>query len=119
MNVINLTPHAIRLIDQNTGEEVTIRQSKTIRPIRINRPVYHDVFIDVKGVNIPVKIMKESNKACSFDYIPPPQPNTVYIVSRLVAEAFKSTRPDFVFPHKFQRGDKGAIMGCYSLARFE
>ena len=114
---MNLTPHPIKLVDEATGRVVIIRQSKTIRPIRINQPITIDTHIPVKELNIPIKLINSAESRAEEE-LPPILPDTLYIVSRFVADTYKDTRSDFVFPYDYQRGSLGSILGCYSLARF-
>jgi len=48
--------------------------------------------------------------------LPDPEPNTVLVVSRLVAGA-RPDRTDLVFPGELIRDDQGRPIGCRGLAR--
>lgn len=47
---------------------------------------------------------------------PPIVPNTIYIVSRMVAEALPS-RDDLLFPIMLERDDKGTVISARGLGR--
>lgn len=107
MRIKNLTPHSIRIGNQ------LIKQDEFIPPIRIEQQEHLIYAVD----DIPVKMLLHNPKT---EYeLPPPEPNTIYIVSRLVADIFKNEREDFVFPYDFIRTKTGQLIGCKSLARFE
>jgi hypothetical protein len=49
--------------------------------------------------------------------LPEAEPDTLLLVSRIVADAGKAQgRTDLVVPHDIMRDDKGVIIGCKSLA---
>lgn len=103
MEVVNLTPHPIRI------GKTTIAPTGT--PIRI----YQDTELLYTIGDIPVKLYKGGY---SKEPLPPIQDNTIYIVSRLVADCYRDQREDFLFPYDFTRTQSGRIIGSKSLARF-
>lgn len=105
MIIKNLTPHPIKI-----GRH-TIHQ--TGEPIRIDQK---DSLLYVVN-NIPVKMLTYT--PLEMEQLPELEPETVYIVSRLVADMYKDSRSDFLFPYQFTRTPDGRILGCKSLARFE
>lgn len=102
MNVVNLTPHSInvngRLIHQG-GKPIRIKQNTEL-VYTIN--------------NIPVKLITNSDS----NSLPPVQEDTIYIVSRFVADVYKDRRGDFVFPYEYITTPTGKILMCRSLAQF-
>lgn len=102
MNVINLVPHSInvngKLIHQ-MGSPIRIKQSTEL-VYTIN--------------NIPVKLITNSDA----NSLPPVLEDTIYIVSRFVADVYKDRRGDFVFPYEYTRTPTGKILMCRSLAQF-
>lgn len=105
MDVVNLTPHDIRL------NQVNITPGG--KPIRVRQ--HTEVLYYVHDV--PVKILR--GPANDLTQLPAPKPSTIYIVSRLVADVYRNDRDDFVFPYDFIRNQDGYIDGCKSLAKFE
>ena len=103
MNIVNLTPHSLKI-----GNTVIASTGKPIR-VKQNTEVLYMVN------DIPIKVVHKPEPG----YLPPVEPNTLYIVSRLVADTYKTMREDFVFPYNFVRATNGNILGCRSLARFE
>lgn len=112
--IINLTPHEVNILAPSG--DILINPSREYDPIRIVQPTLYRMCRAVNGVEIPIKVIlpgyPENNN------MPPKTPGVLYIVSRLVADTFKDTRHDFVFPYDLQRTNTGEIQGCYSLARF-
>lgn len=48
--------------------------------------------------------------------LPEPKPNTFYIVSKMVAQAW-STREDLIFPGTVVRDADGRVVGCIDFSR--
>lgn len=104
MNIVNLTPHAIKFIIE-TGT-TTIQPSgivarlstKTVVTGEINGiPVTETVFGDIEN-------------------LPAPETDTIYIVSSLIAGRCKD-RNDIFIPNESVRDGQGNIIGCKSLGR--
>lgn len=68
------------------------------------------IFADIG--QIPFKLVGYG----PIENLPEQQCDTIYIVSRTVAEA--SGREDLVFPTDFKRDENGRIVACCALARF-
>jgi len=100
--LINLTPHAINLIGEET---LTISPSGII-------PRLSEVREDQGTIN-GFPIVKKSFG--EIENLPEPKENTIYIVSALVAGAVN--RDDLVVPDGLVRNDKGQIIGCSGFAR--
>lgn len=102
--LINLTAHNINLILDNNKIQV-IESSGLARCIvetehvdNINGiPVYRNKFTDVIG-------------------LPDEEKDTVYVVSRIVAEAVKGKRFDCIIVDKTIRDEKKFIIGCKGFA---
>lgn len=96
--IINCTPHTV-----NIGE-LEIKPSGILPRLSESRKVVSNIA----GINI---------NFCNFgktDSLPERNTGTVYIVSRVVAEANK-TRNDLIFPDELIRDDKGRTIGCSSI----
>lgn len=115
--LVNITPHSIKLVDAVSFDEVVVRQARNIRSIRVIQGSRVVDNVEHHGVTVPVKLVLPYEAPDTPD-LPPCIPGTIYIVSRVVAECYKDTRPDFVFPYDFQRSPTGGILGCHSLAKF-
>jgi len=104
-NIVNLTPHPVTLVTAN-GDEVVIQPEAA--PVRIPAETKPAGEIN----NIPVVEERLGN---ADDVLPAPQPNTVYIVSRPVAER-ASHRTDLVVPTNVERIN-GKPVRARALAR--
>lgn len=100
MKFINLTPHEIILcgrIIPSTGLarcDSVVEKVMEIDSVCVNRRS----FGEVTG-------------------LPEPERDTVYIVSRIVAEAVSGRRNDVFVVDETVRDENGKIIGCKSLAR--
>lgn len=103
INIINLTPHAITFVGE---KNITIAPSGTVARCAVSTvqtgeidgiPVTESVFGEVEG-------------------LPDPTPDTIYIVSSLVAQRCRE-RQDVFIPNESVRDEDGRIIGCRSLGR--
>jgi hypothetical protein len=108
MKIINLTPHDINILTD--AGDITIPASGQVARCATTRQTI-DV-ININGINVNI------NKTLygTVDGLPDPAPDTLYIVSALVAQAAKD-RQDLVIPDDSVRDDQGKIIGCRALAR--
>ena len=104
MRIVNLTPHPVTLVTAN-GDEVVIQPEET--PVRIPAETKPAGEIN----DIPVV---EERLGDADDVLPAPQPDTVYVVSRPVAE--RANRPDLLVPTQVERVD-GRPVRARALAR--
>jgi hypothetical protein len=112
VTLVNLTKHdiVIMLKDQ---PDVRIRPSGTVARV----PVQHQdtiEYVSAGGLNIPIK--KTARTPGTVVDLPDPVPGYLYLVSRLVAEAYPE-RTDLAIPNELIRDAFGTIIGCRSLAR--
>lgn len=107
MNFINLTPHAIHLLDQDDNVKVTYPASG--QQVRLSTREIPNASADDRNARIKLVSFGEITDA------PPEIPGTRYIVS--LPTALAARRPDFVVPHEQKRDDNGQPIGCLSLAR--
>ena len=110
MNIVNLTPHALNLMPGGpTGPVVTIPPSGQVARCAVDRVQVDTVTVD--GVSVPVN--------CSLfgmvTGLPDPQPDTIYVVSTLVAQAVPY-RQDVLIVDNAVRDDQGRIIGARALA---
>jgi hypothetical protein len=94
--IINLTPHPIIMDGKTYPSEGSLRVSVETQKI--------------EGTSIPLSISKFGQV---LD-LPEEKRGTLYIVSRMVAEATK--REDFLIVNETIRDDSGRIRGCKSLS---
>ncbi len=105
MEIINLTPHEIKVLDAGNNLihsfpsaglarcQVTRQQVGNVNSIPVNRTV----FGAVEG-------------------LPEQQEGVIYVVSAIVAQACKN-RSDLVIPDDAVRDEQGRIVGCRAFAR--
>ena len=104
MRIINLTPHDVTLVTAN-GDEVVIQPEAA--PVRI--PTTTTPVGDVNGIPLVREELGDANSV-----LPAPQPDTVYIVARPVAE--RANRPDLLVPTSVERIN-GRPVRARALAR--
>lgn len=106
--IVNLTPHAINLLVD--GKEIVIQPSGTIARAATNRKRVGTIRID--GVDVPI------NQTVFGDVtgLPDPEPDTVFIVSMLIAQAVPH-RDDVFIVDDTVRDQEGRIIGAKALAK--
>ena len=110
MNIVNLTPHPLNLMPAGpTGPVVTIPPSGLVARCAVNRMQVDTVTVD--GVSVPVN----KTQFGTVSDLPDPQPNTIYVVSSIVAQAVPDRRDVFVVDDAV-RDDQGRIIGARALA---
>jgi len=109
MNIVNLTPHVLNLLpDGAGGKAVAIQPSGQVARCAVNR-IQVDVVV-VDGVSIPVN----RTQFGTVTDLPDPLPDTIYIVSAVVAQAVD--RPDVHIVDDAVRDNDGRIIGARALA---
>ena len=110
MNIVNLTPHALNLMPAGpTGPVVTIPPSGLVARCAVDRVQVDTVTVD--GIVIPVN----RTQFGAVTGLPDPQPDTIFVVSALVAQAVPD-RQDVFITDDAVRDDQGRIIGCRALA---
>lgn len=109
MKIINATPHAINFVGDNDQVIYTVEPSGIL--VRVSQKTTNAGSIIVDGVTLPVT----DNVFGEVVGLPEQQPETIIIVSAMVANACK-TRTDLALVNEAVRNDKGMIIGCKSLS---
>jgi hypothetical protein len=104
--LINLTPHEITFIGEDGNIITTVAPSGSIARVGVSKKVIG--MLD--GIPIKQSVFGE------VEGLPEPEPNTVFIVSSLVA-ARCPERADVMIPDDSVRDGQGRIIGCKSLGR--
>ena len=112
MKLVNLTPHTVNICKTIDG----IKSMVSIESTGIAR-----VKSETRVVGI-IDVIEETETVLDPSTVtglpePDPDGNTIFIVSRIVAEAVKGIRDDCRIPDKTIRDDEGQIIGCESLGR--
>lgn len=105
MTIINLTPHAINFLREDNSVLATIEPSGVVARASQTR----ERVSEVNG--IPVN-------QCSYGAVtglPDPQPETIYLVSALTAQACRN-RSDVFIVDDAVRNESGQIIGCRAIA---
>ena len=107
--IVNLTPHAVNVINNDNSVAITIEASGNVA--RCSQTIDIVGSITLGPVAIPVS----SSSYGEVVDLPAPQDNTYYIVSRLVMSACPD-RQDLLVPNDLVRDEAGRVIGCRSLA---
>ena len=110
LNIVNLTPHALNFMPESPdGPTVTIPPSGQVARCAVDRVQVDTVAVD--GITVPVN----QTQFGAVTGLPDPQPDTIYIVSAVVAQAVPD-RPDVFIVDDAVRDDQGRIIGARALA---
>ena len=107
----NLTPHPLVLLPE--GGEPIVLAPDPAGPARVST-----TSVPVIGApEAPVPVVMTAWGAISG--VPPYEPGTILIVSRIVREAIvaqRATRPDVMVPHDLVRDAEGRVIGARALS---
>lgn len=110
MNIVNLTPHALNIMPSGpTGPVVTIPPSGLVARCEVDREQVDTVTVD--GITIPVN----QTQFGTVSDLPAPRPDTIYVVSALVAQRVPGRRDVYIVDDAV-RDDQGRIIGARALA---
>jgi len=110
LQIVNLTPHTITLMPAGpTGPVVTIPPSGRVARCATYRVQAGTVTVD--GISVPVN----QTRFGKVENLPEPQPDTIYVVSAIVAQAVPEREDVFVVDDTV-RDDQGRIIGARALA---
>ena len=106
MKIVNLTPHSINFLREDNSVLATIEPSGAVARAAQTRETVGS--IDGIAVN-----------QCSYGAVtglPDPQPETIYLVSALTAQACRDRNDVFIVDDAV-RNEAGQIIGCRAIAR--
>ena len=110
MNIINLTPHPLNLMPEGPdGPTVTILPSGQVARCAVDRVQVDTVAVD--GISVTVN----QTRFGEVSDLPDPQPDTIYVVSALVAQAVPERQDVFIVDDAV-RDEQGRIIGARALA---
>lgn len=107
--IINLTPHAVNIVDSSDSVTITIPASGNVARCSQTIDIIGNITLD--SVSIPIS----SSSYGEVVDLPDPQDGIYYIVSRLVMSACPA-RQDLLVPNDLVRDEAGRVIGCRSLA---
>ena len=99
MTIVTLTPHALTVCGR-TFESAGLARCES----------FAETIGDVDGIKVNRRVYGEVTG------LPEPVANTIYIVSRYVAEAVSGKRNDIYVVDETIRDSEGRIIGCNALA---
>jgi hypothetical protein len=108
--LINLTPHPVRIVGPDN--ELIAQLPGAALPARRTEQTRQVGLLALGGTSVPLLTVRYG----PIHDLPGPQPNVVYVVSRLVADACPG-RDDLVVPADLVRDPDGTPIGCRALAR--
>jgi len=103
--IINLTPHEVRLVDDE-GNTIAVFPSEGV--VRLSE--HREKIAEINGISVYKKTFGAAE-------LPPQKEGVYYIVSLPVAQAFPE-RDDFLIPDQLVRDEKGRVIGARSFAVF-
>lgn len=105
-NIINLTPHEVTVVGADGDIMMRIPASGQVARCSATRSIVGKI----NGIPVTKVVMGE------IEGLPEPDGDTVYIVSRVVAEAAKGKRDDLIIPDDSIRDEEGRIIWCGGFA---
>jgi len=109
LKVINLTPHDVVIVD-DSGKDIKLYLASG-QVARVNTQA--EPIGEIDGIQVV------RTKNGDVDGLPVKQPDTVYLVSLVVAQALRDSRTDVYVPDtgpgSVVRDDKGQIIGVKRL----
>ena len=110
MKIINLTPHPLNLMPEGPdGPTVTIPPSGLVARCAVDRVQVDTITVD--GISVPVN----QTRFGEVSDLPDPQPDTIFVVSALTAQAVPE-REDVFITDDAVRDEQGRIIGARALA---
>lgn len=120
MNLVNLTPHPVRVYRADTPDQVedlddgvvmVLEPSGTLA--RLSETILgEETVLTDEGPKIPVSTVSYAE----VEGLPAPQQGTVYVVPLMTALA-AAERDDLLVPYEQVRNREGAVVGCRRLGR--
>ena len=109
VNLFNLTPHTVNVMDQEGNVVFSVDPSGTVARCKATTVETEKVLFCGHELSLTKTQMGEVQDLPEGE-----NPDTIFIVSRVVADAAK--RGDLRVPDQAVRNDKGQVIGCMSLS---
>lgn len=111
--VINLTPHMITIMGEGNKYALNIEPSGKLARVTAATETVGTIMVKTDvGTSFEVPIT--ATRYGEVEGLPDPAPNTIYVVSSLVAGRVPD-REDVFIPNESVRDEEGRIIGCRSL----
>jgi len=119
IRIVNCTPHSITLLDQEyfVYTQLTPRAKIVFPPSESLARVGYKTRLLEKIITDNIIVDITTTKYSVVKGLPDPQPDTMYIVSKLVAEALYGKREDLLILSGLVRDKNNGILGGRSLAK--
>jgi hypothetical protein len=111
-HLVNLTPHDITVVMADSDKAFTISPSGVIARCQTEYTTVAQVVAGGDTFNIRERYFNDPQD------LPDPVEGTLYIVSRIVAEACADSRDDLLMVDGTIRDALGRIVGCEAFARW-
>lgn len=108
MRIVNLTPHKISIQSDN-GKMFDVAPSGLICRLSEKRVIIDTVRVLDMNINV------YATEYGDIENLPEPEPNTIYVVSALVAQV--ANRSDVFAPGKAIRDTEGRVIGADGLSK--
>lgn len=122
MNLVNLTPHPVRVYRADTPDQVedlddgvvmVLEPSGTLA--RLSETILgEETVLTDEGVDIPVSIVSYAEA----EGLPAPQQGVFYVVPLMTALA-AAERDDLLVPYEQVRNGEGTVVGCRRFGRVQ
>lgn len=105
VQLVNCTPHEITVVGEDGEIVLTLPPSGVVARCSTKRE--RVATFGINNHNVPIYWTTFGE----VENLPEPQDGTIYVVSRIVAEA-RRDRDDLIIPDDLVRDDAGRIIGC-------
>jgi len=107
----NLTPHTVNLLDSE-GNLIMAIPSHGVARVSVKRELVDTIPFEHNGNTVDVPVNR--SVFGEVEGLPQPEPNTLLIVSMVVAKALPE-RQDLICPDQTVRDNEGRIIGCQAF----
>lgn len=111
MHIVNLTPHAVRLLGPEDEELLKLYPAGEVARVEMEEEVTGE--IKIAGLSVPTVRVRPGE----VTGLPAPVRNTRYVVAQIVAAAVAAHRDDVLVPYDLVRNDAGVVIGCRAFSR--
>ena len=112
MELINLTPHEITIVDEDNIPVLTIPASGQLARVSVSTEMVGTINVNGNQIRVTESEFGEVTG------LPDPMPGVAYVVSLAVINALHKkgiTRTDLYIPNESVRNEKGFVVGCKSV----
>ena len=111
--IVNLTPHMVTIMGEGNKFALNIEPSGKLARVSATTVVVGEIEVRT-DIRTTFKVPITTTRYGEVEGLPDPAPDTIYVVSSLVAGRVPD-REDVFIPNESVRDDEGRIIGCRSL----